>query len=86
MGTLKLLITGAALAAGINYITKKRADGFSIFEDVKAKAPNLANRAQPFIDQLKGRFSKVPHIKGNAMPYPQKFDNFSADSNNDYTS
>ncbi len=86
MGTLKLLATGAALVAGINYVTKKRADGSSIFEDFKAKAPDLVNKSKPYLERLKGQFSKVPHIKGNTRTYPHKFDNFSADSDPDYTS
>ena len=86
MGTLRLLVTGAALVAGINYVTKKRPDGSSIFEDLKVKAPDLMNKAQPYLDQLKGQFSKVPHIKGNNQPYPQKFDKLSSDPQSDYSS
>jgi hypothetical protein len=35
---------------------------------------------------LKGQFSKVPHIKGNNQPYPQKFDKLSSDPQSDYSS
>ncbi len=86
MGTLRLLVTGAALVAGINYITKKRPGGSSIADEFKEKIPDWMNKAQPFIDQLKGQFSKVAHIKGGNNPYPQKFDNFSIDPETDYTS
>ncbi|MFD2163093.1 hypothetical protein ACFSJU_11875 [Paradesertivirga mongoliensis] len=89
MLNLRLLLSGAALAAGIHYVTKKRPDGSSIADDIKAKAPDWMNQARPYIDQLKGQFSKVPHIKGNSAgqkPYPQKFDKFSPDPDPDYTS
>jgi hypothetical protein len=88
MGTLRLLFTGAALAAGIHYATKKRPDGSSMVEDLKAKAPDWMNKAQPYIDQLKGQFAKVPHIKGNSGSgaYPQKFNNFSKEPDADYSS
>ena len=88
MINLRLFATGAALAAGIHYITKKRPDGSSIFEDFKAKAPDLMNRAEPYIDRLKGQFSKVPHMKGNTTnkPYPEKFNNLSQDPASDYSS
>ena len=89
MGLPRLLVTGAAVAASVHYITKKRPDGSSIIEDLKEKAPGWMNKAQPYINQLKGQFSKVPHIKGNAAsssPYPQKFENFSPDPDPAYSS
>ncbi|MEJ6982246.1 hypothetical protein WG906_17405 [Pedobacter sp. P351] len=89
MSTIRLFITGAAFAAGVHYITKKRPDGSSIIEDIKSKLPEWMNKAQPFIDQWKGQFSNVPHIKGSAAKggtYPRKFENSSADPDPDYSS
>jgi hypothetical protein len=89
MLNLRLLVTGAAVAAGIHYITKKRPDGSSIFEDLKAQAPGWMNQARPYLDQLKGQFSKVPHIKGGSaegLSYPQKFDKISPEPDSDYSS
>lgn len=89
MGLLRLLITGAAIAAGVYYTTKKRPDGSSMVEDLKESVPDWMNRIQPYIDKLQGQFSKVPHIKGNAAndgPYPGKFEDFSPDPDPAYSS
>lgn len=89
MGLVRLLVTGAAVVVGVRYITKKRPDGSSIGEDLKMKIADTMNKAQPYIDRLKGQFSKVPHIKGNTggdKPYPRKFENFSPDPDPAYSS
>ena len=89
MGLLRLIVAGAAVAAGVHYVTKKRPDGSSIADDIKAKAPEWLHKVQPYIDQLQGQFSKIPHIKGgtlNSGPYPQKFENFSPDPDPSYSS
>lgn len=89
MGLLRLLIAGAAIVAGVSYLTKKRPDGSSIFEDLKERVPDWMNRIQPYVEQLKGQFSKVPHIKGDAAkhsPYPAKFEDFSPDPDPAYSS
>jgi hypothetical protein len=88
MGLLRLLVTGAAVAAAVQYITKKRPNGSSVAEDLKRKFPDWMNKAQPYIDRLKGQFSKVRHMKGNAAdnPYPRKFENFSPDPDPAYSS
>lgn len=61
MSLLKYLIVGAAAAAGYNYITKRRPDGGSIADDLKAKAPEWMEKARPYIDQIKDQVSGKPH-------------------------
>jgi len=89
MGLLKLLVTGAAVAAGVHYVTKKRADGSSIVDDLKAKAPEWMEKAQPYIDQAKERISKATggQTAGkNAKDYPGKFDSSAPDPDPTYSS
>jgi len=57
MGLIKLLIVGAAAAAGYNYLTKKRADGTSIVDDIKNKAPEWMEKAKPYVDKFKNQVS-----------------------------
>lgn len=85
MRLLRLLVSGAAVAAGIHYVTKKRPNGSSIAEDLKAKVPEWISKNQ-YIDQLRGQFSKVPHIKGNSSVYPEKFNNSTPDPDPSYSS
>ena len=59
MGLFRLLVTGAAVAAGVHYITKKRPDGTSIADDLKAKAPEWMEKAKPYINQVKEQFAKT---------------------------
>lgn len=69
MGLLKLLVVGAAVAAGINHITKKREDGTSIMDDLKAKAPEWMDKAKPYIDQVKGMANNLqPNSSTTANP------------------
>jgi len=84
MGLLRLLFTGAAVAAGVHYVTKKRVDGSSIADDLKAKAPEWMDKAKPYIDQVK---SKITNISGGQKKsYPQKFDNFTKETDSTYHS
>ncbi len=48
MGLFKNLMIGAAVVAGINYITKKRPDGTSLVDDFKDKAPEWMEKAKRF--------------------------------------
>jgi hypothetical protein len=66
MGLFRLLLTGAAVAAGVHYVTKKRPDGTSMMDDIKAKAPEWKEKAKPYIDkvepyinQVKDQFTKM---------------------------
>ncbi len=49
MGLLRFIIVGAAVGYGINYITKKRADGGSIIEDLGADVPEWVDKAKQFV-------------------------------------
>ena len=57
MGFIKNLVIGAAVVAGVNYITKKRPDGSSLVDDIKEKAPEWMNKAKEFGNQKRDRFS-----------------------------
>ncbi|WP_207422584.1 hypothetical protein [Desertivirga brevis] len=66
MGLFRLLLTGAAVAAGVHYVTKKRPDGTSMMDDFKAKAPEWKEKAKPYMDkvepyinQVKDQFTKM---------------------------
>ena len=85
MGLLKLLVTGAAVAAGVHYVTKKRPDGSSIVDDLKAKAPQWLEKAQPYIDQAKERITQVAGNPASGQ-YPEKFDKSSPDPDPTYSS
>ena len=58
MGFIKNLVIGAAVVAGINYITKKRPDGTSLVDDIKEKAPDWINKAKEFGEQKKNQYSQ----------------------------
>jgi hypothetical protein len=49
MSLLKFIIVGAAVGYGINYLTKKRADGHSIIEDLGADVPEWVDKAKQFV-------------------------------------
>ena len=70
MGMLRLLVVGAAVAAGIHHITKKREDGTSLMDDLKEKAPEWMDKAKPYLDQVKGQFGQdnMPHNAGMSNP------------------
>lgn len=48
MGLLKFLVVGAAVAYGINYITKKGPDGKSIIDDLAENGPEWMDRAKKY--------------------------------------
>ena len=56
MSLFKNLLIGAAVVAGVNYITKKRPDGRSMMDDIKEKAPEWMNKAKEFGNTQKDRF------------------------------
>ncbi|MBS7566899.1 YtxH domain-containing protein [Mucilaginibacter sp. Bleaf8] len=52
MSLLRYAAIGAAVAYGINYITKKRdTDGKSILDDLNEKAPEWMDKAKKFGDE-----------------------------------
>lgn len=48
MGFIKTLAIGAAVAYGINYVTKKGPDGKSIIDNLVDNAPDWAERAKKY--------------------------------------
>ena len=58
MGLFKNLLIGAAVVAGVNYITKKRPDGRSMVDDIKDKAPEWMNKAKEFGKTQKDQFAR----------------------------
>ncbi|NEU07495.1 YtxH domain-containing protein [Flavihumibacter sp. R14] len=58
MSLLRNLIIGAAVVAGVNYITKKRPDGKSMMDDLKERAPDLMNKAREFGNTQKEKFTQ----------------------------
>jgi hypothetical protein len=51
MSILKFAIIGAAVAYGINHITKKRADGTSILDELTEKAPEWVEKGKQYVEQ-----------------------------------
>lgn len=51
MSILKFMLVGAAVAYGINHITKKRADGKSIIDDLAEDVPEWMDKAKQYVDQ-----------------------------------
>lgn len=87
MSLFRFLLAGAAVAAGVHYVNRKRPDGTSIADDFKARYPEWKDRAQSFLNQFDERFAGIAHIKGrNSGVYPEKFENKSADPAEDYSS
>ncbi|WP_295712247.1 YtxH domain-containing protein [Mucilaginibacter sp.] len=48
MGFIKTLAIGAAVAYGINYVTKKGPDGKSIIDNLVDEAPEWLDRAKKY--------------------------------------
>jgi len=60
MGILKTAIIGAAVYAGVKYITKKDPiTGQSIVDDLMDKAPQWADKAKGYAEELKVRASNA---------------------------
>ncbi|MBC8051688.1 MAG: YtxH domain-containing protein [Sphingobacteriaceae bacterium] len=59
MSLLKYLVFGVAVAAGVNYATKKREDGRSLIDDLSDKAPEWMEKAKQYTDQFKGQFAQA---------------------------
>jgi hypothetical protein len=51
MSILKFALIGAAVAYGINHITKKRADGTSILDELTEKAPEWVEKGKQYAEQ-----------------------------------
>ncbi|TWR27382.1 YtxH domain-containing protein [Mucilaginibacter pallidiroseus] len=48
MGLLRFIAVGAAIGYGINYITKKGANGRSILDDITEDAPQWFDKAKQY--------------------------------------
>ena len=48
MNLLKYALIGSAVVYGIQYVTKKRADGTSIMDDIMNKAPEWVNKGKQY--------------------------------------
>lgn len=59
MSLLKYIVFGAAVAAGVNYATKKRDDGRSLFDDLSDKAPEWMDKAKEYTDQIRNQFGQT---------------------------
>ena len=66
MSLLKYLVFGAAVAAGVNYATKKRENGRSLLDDLSDKAPEWKEKAMQYADQLKGQYAQSTGSKDPA--------------------
>jgi hypothetical protein len=51
MSILKYAMIGAAVAYGINYVTRKRADGTSIMDELTEKAPEWLEKGKHYAEQ-----------------------------------
>lgn len=63
MNIFKLAVLGAAVAYGINYVTKKREDGTTILDDLTRNAPDWMNNAKQFatqtVNEVKENFNRA---------------------------
>jgi hypothetical protein len=51
MRLLTFILAGAAIAAGVTYVTMKREDGTSILDDLTNKAPDWMEKGKQFATQ-----------------------------------
>lgn len=52
MKLLTLMLAGAAIAAGVTYITRKREDGTSILDELTNKAPEWMEKGKQYATQV----------------------------------
>ena len=63
MGLLKFIIVVAAVGYGINYITKKGADGRSILDDITENAPEYFDKAKKYAEDAVEQVVQMAHSK-----------------------
>jgi hypothetical protein len=51
MKLLTIILAGTAIAAGITYVTRKRADGTSILDELTNKAPEWMEKGKQYATQ-----------------------------------
>ncbi|TDO23260.1 YtxH domain-containing protein [Pedobacter duraquae] len=60
MGLLKMIIVGAAVAAGVKYATKKRVeDGRSLVDDFKDNIPEWKEKAMQFKEKIRQDYAST---------------------------
>jgi hypothetical protein len=64
MSIIKFALLGAAVAYGINELTRKRANGTSILDDLTQQAPEWMDKAKQFANQT------VDQVKESVNPNP----------------
>jgi hypothetical protein len=64
MSLLKLIVVGAAVGYGINYLTKKGADGRSVLDDITENAPDWFDKAKKFVQDSIGPVVEQAQAKG----------------------
>lgn len=64
MSLFKLILVGAAVGYGINYITKKGADGRSVLDDITENAPDWLDKAKKFAQDNIGPVVEQARAKG----------------------
>ncbi|WP_432714764.1 YtxH domain-containing protein [Pedobacter sp.] len=57
MGLLKTVLIGAAVYGAFKYATKKDANGRSIVDDLKDKAPEYMDKAKKFKEDLETKYT-----------------------------
>lgn len=50
MSLFKLILVGAAVGYGINYLTKKGSNGRSVLDDITENAPDWFDKAKKFAE------------------------------------
>ncbi|MBE9598221.1 YtxH domain-containing protein [Pedobacter sp. MC2016-24] len=58
MGLLRTALIGAAVYGIVKYVTKKDANGKSVVDDIKEKAPEWVEKAKNLKDELKVELEK----------------------------
>ncbi|MEO6151401.1 MAG: YtxH domain-containing protein [Mucilaginibacter sp.] len=58
MNLLKFIAIGAAVAYGVSYVTKKQANGRSIFDDLADKAPDWADDLKKYGEDALAKVSE----------------------------
>ena len=59
MGLLKFIVVGAAVGYGINYITKKGADGRSVLDELSEEAPEWFDKVKQYAEDAIEQVTKT---------------------------
>lgn len=64
MSLFKLILVGAAVGYGINYLTKRGSDGRSVLDDITDNAPDWFDKAKKFAQDNIGTVVEQAQAKG----------------------